>query len=120
MMGSAANNSAPDPAIHWYLTRDGQQHGPLFDRELSERSTDLLWRDGWTNWAPVAVVFRPVEPLQKPGIARRATPFSSARCACTCVPNWRLASIRTRHRTGLVGTSVIPEREREGSAVQSR
>jgi GYF domain 2 len=63
-----ANDTGPDQAIEWYLVRDGQQHGPLSDRELNElrrlgqlRSTDLLWRNGWSAWVPIATVFRTAE-----------------------------------------------------------
>jgi hypothetical protein len=70
-MGNA--NTRPDLPINWYLARDGQQHGPISDRELSElhrlgqlRSSDLLWRDGWSGWAPAAAVFRMPQLPQVP------------------------------------------------------
>jgi hypothetical protein len=72
MMGNA-DETRPDLPIKWYLARDGQQHGPISDRELSElhqsgqlRSSDLLWRDGWSGWAPAAAVFRMPQLPQVP------------------------------------------------------
>ncbi len=48
----------------WYLSRDGQQHGPLTDRELSVfaesgkfQPGDLLWADGLDGWKPADAVF---------------------------------------------------------------
>ena len=73
MMGRASD-TGPDSPTEWYLLRDGQQHGPLTDRELNElrrlghlRSSDLLWRNGWSDWAPVATVFGavPIQPQEQ-------------------------------------------------------
>jgi len=48
----------------WYLTRDGQQFGPLTDRELSLfakggnfKDGDLLWTAGLDSWKPANAVF---------------------------------------------------------------
>jgi GYF domain 2 len=48
----------------WYLCREGQQHGPLTDRELSLfadggnfRPDDLLWTAGLDGWKPAHAVF---------------------------------------------------------------
>jgi hypothetical protein len=48
----------------WYLCRDGQQFGPLTDRELSLFAEggnfspgDLLWTEGLDSWKPAGAVF---------------------------------------------------------------
>jgi GYF domain 2 len=50
----------------WYLARDGQQYGPISDAELAKldelgylKPSDLLWRPGFTDWRPAAVVVAP-------------------------------------------------------------
>ena len=47
----------------WYLSRDGKQHGPLTDRELSLfaeagnfRPGDLLWTEGLDGWKPANAI----------------------------------------------------------------
>lgn len=54
------------PPIQWYLARDGKQFGPLSEAELAKfielghlLPTDLLWRDGFTEWRPAPSVFPP-------------------------------------------------------------
>lgn len=49
----------------WYLSRDGEQIGPLTDRELSLfadggnfRPGDLLWTAGLDGWKPAEAIFR--------------------------------------------------------------
>ena len=73
--------------IEWFLARDGQQHGPLTDREIHKlvelghlRVTDLVWRQGFADWRPAPTVFAapaprpappgPAAPAGKPGAAR--------------------------------------------------
>ena len=41
----------------WYLSRDGRQHGPIFEAELAEfvrrghlRPDDYIWHDGLDDW----------------------------------------------------------------------
>ena len=57
---------APSSQHQWYLARDGQQYGPLTDPELAKfvelghlQPTDLLWREGFSDWRPALVVFPP-------------------------------------------------------------
>jgi hypothetical protein len=57
---------APASRIEWYLSRDGQQHGPLSAAELAKfielghlRPDDLLWREGFADWRPASLVFLP-------------------------------------------------------------
>lgn len=49
----------------WYLSRDGEQIGPLTDRELSLfahggnfKPGDLLWTAGLDGWKPAEAIFR--------------------------------------------------------------
>jgi len=55
---------AEQAVSRWYLSRDGQQHGPLTDRELSVfaesgkfQPGDLLWAEGLEGWKPADAVF---------------------------------------------------------------
>jgi hypothetical protein len=57
---------APPSQHQWYLARDGQQYGPLTDPELAKfvelghlQPTDLLWREGFSDWRPALAVFPP-------------------------------------------------------------
>ena len=52
------------PGVSWYLARDGQQFGPLSDDEMNKfnelghlRTTDLVWRKGFSDWRPAGEVF---------------------------------------------------------------
>jgi hypothetical protein len=67
-----ADNNQP---IEWYLARDGQQHGPVTDVELKKiielgylRPTDLVWRQGMSDWAVAEAVLdlRPAAPAPRP------------------------------------------------------
>lgn len=53
----------------WYLARDGKQHGPLSDVEMTKlvelghlRETDLVWRPGFSDWRPAPSVFDSLSP----------------------------------------------------------
>src|SRR5215468_4613473 len=57
---------APSSQHQWYLAREGQQYGPLSDPELAKfvelghlQPTDLLWREGFSDWRPALAVFPP-------------------------------------------------------------
>lgn len=52
--------SSEDPG--WYVSREGQQFGPFSIDDLGRlrssgklTSRDLLWRQGWPQWVPVAI-----------------------------------------------------------------
>jgi GYF domain 2 len=69
--------SGPASQPQWYLARDGNQHGPISDAELTRfmeqghlLPTDLLWRDGFADWQPAMSVF----PSRSPGGARTIPP----------------------------------------------
>jgi|GEM_PF-745649 len=65
MQESAVNeHDAECVGPSWYLSRDGEQIGPLTDRELSLfaeggnfRPGDLLWTAGLDTWKPAGAVF---------------------------------------------------------------
>ena len=65
MQESAVNeHDAERVGPSWYLSRDGEQIGPLTDRELSLfaeggnfRPGDLLWTAGLDAWKPAGAVF---------------------------------------------------------------
>lgn len=53
----------------WYLSRDGQQHGPFSDADVANfaqlgqlQTNDHIWRDGFASWRSVATIFPPPEP----------------------------------------------------------
>lgn len=54
------------PEDPWFIARDGQQHGPLSEKEMRLfverghlRATDLIWRQGFPDWRPAFSVFPP-------------------------------------------------------------
>lgn len=65
MQDAGVNEHDAEPAeATWYLSRDGQQHGPLSDRELSLfaeggnfQPGDLLWTAGLDEWKPADAIF---------------------------------------------------------------
>lgn len=65
MQDAGVDEREAEPAeARWYLSRDGQQHGPLSDRELSLfaeggnfKSGDLLWTEGLDEWKPADAIF---------------------------------------------------------------
>lgn len=66
--------------IVWYLARDGKQHGPLSNPEMSKlvelghlRPTDLVWRPGFADWRPVPTVFNDIVPQPAPAPAPAKT-----------------------------------------------
>lgn len=47
----------------WYYSKNGMQLGPLSQEELASKATsgevlasDLIWREGMTDWKPMAQV----------------------------------------------------------------
>lgn len=65
MQDAGVNEHDAEPAeASWYLSRDGQQHGPLSDRELTLfaeggnfQPGDLLWTAGLDEWKPAYSIF---------------------------------------------------------------
>jgi len=86
-----ADNNQP---IEWYLARDGQQHGPVTDAELKKiielgylRPTDLVWRQGMSDWAVADSVLdlRPPAPAPRPAPAP-SSPSSPAHTGAASQP----------------------------------
>lgn len=56
--------SGSETDIQWFIARDGKQHGPVSDAELKKiielahlKPTDLVWRQGFTDWRAASSVF---------------------------------------------------------------
>lgn len=58
----------------WFIAREGQQHGPLNEKEMQLfverghlRPTDLVWQQGFPDWRPATAVFPPKSPAAATG-----------------------------------------------------
>jgi hypothetical protein len=58
----------------WYIARDGQQAGPLTDREMQEfvrgghlNSEDLIWRPGFDDWLRAGDISVFLQQISPPG-----------------------------------------------------
>jgi hypothetical protein len=56
--------SGTDTNFQWFIARDGRQHGPVSDVEIRKlvelahlKPTDLVWRQGFSDWRAAASVF---------------------------------------------------------------
>lgn len=74
-----------DQSVEWYLARNGKQFGPVADDQLRKlvesgqlMADDLLWRQGFAEWQPAAMIFG--QPGPTVGSAQPATgsPSTSA------------------------------------------
>lgn len=77
--------------IQWFIARDGKQHGPVSDVELKKlmelahlKPTDLVWRQGFSDWRTAASVFpaiveapRPAPPAPAPAPAAPKAPSAA-------------------------------------------
>src|SRR5262245_36376316 len=85
---------APSPHNQWSRARNGRRYAPLTDPECSKfvelghlQPTDLLWREGFSEWRPALAVFPPQgagaagrkEANAKPGGAPLPTPLAAER-----------------------------------------
>jgi hypothetical protein len=78
--------SGPASQLQWYLARDGKQHGPISDAELTTfieqghlQPSDLLWREGFAEWQPAMVVFpQRGPPASRPRPAQQRSAAGSA------------------------------------------
>jgi hypothetical protein len=66
-------------ANQWYLSRNGQQHGPFSDADVANfarlgqlQVNDLIWREGFANWRPALTIFPEPLPASAPYPTRRA------------------------------------------------
>lgn len=71
----------------WYLSRDGQSHGPVTDLELRKiaelghlKPTDYVWREGYQDWLPAGEV-PGLLGLRSPQAPGMAPPFAMPRQA---------------------------------------
>ena len=67
----------------WHLSRGGQTHGPLSDKEFrllvenrKIKSDDLIWRPGFDDWKPAGTVFSGLGP---PPISDSASTYAGPR-----------------------------------------
>jgi GYF domain 2 len=65
-------------ANQWYLSRNGQQHGPFSDADVANFArlgqlhvNDLIWREGFANWRPALTIFPEPVPASAPYPTRR-------------------------------------------------
>jgi hypothetical protein len=65
-------------ANQWYLSRNGQQHGPFSDADVANfarlgqlQVNDLIWREGFANWRPALTIFPEPAPASAPYPSRR-------------------------------------------------
>jgi hypothetical protein len=96
-------------ANQWYLSRNGEQHGPFSDADLANfaalgqlQTNDLVWREGFSNWRPARTIFPesqrapvPASPIASKPVRPRAdasrreeTPQQTS-----AGPTWRVALI---------------------------
>jgi uncharacterized protein DUF4339 len=66
-------------ANQWYLSRNGQQHGPFSDADVANfarlgqlQGNDLIWREGFASWRPALTIFPEPLPASAPYPTRRA------------------------------------------------
>jgi hypothetical protein len=86
-------------ANQWYLSRNGQQHGPFSDADVANfarlgqlQVNDLIWREGFASWRPALTIFP--EPLPA------SAPYPTRRAAAAQVDVPRRQSIDTSPRRG--------------------
>lgn len=65
--------SGSETDIQWFIARDGKQHGPVSDFEFKKiielahlKPTDLVWRQGFTDWRTASSVFPELAPEPAP------------------------------------------------------
>lgn len=77
--------SGSETDIQWFIARDGKQHGPVSDAELRKivelshlKPTDLVWRQGFTDWRAASSVFpeigAPAAPAPQPAAPAQSSP----------------------------------------------
>lgn len=88
----------------WYAVRDGQQIGPISRAQLDGlistrqlKSSDLVWREGWAQWAPASTII-----LSAPNNAQRVAAKSSAAPVAKSRRRWGAIQI-TAAIIGLIG-----------------
>ena len=87
--GSAdSGSSASAEELQWYIGRDGQQRGPIGDAEFRNliarrqlHPADLVWREGFPDWRPVASLQLPPLAPQPSQSTAPASPASKQHTA---------------------------------------
>ncbi len=87
MSGSASD-------IQWFIARDGKQHGPVTDAEIKKiielahlKPTDLVWRQGFTDWRAASAVFPELaEPKAAPPAREPSPPVQSSPAPAAAKP----------------------------------
>jgi hypothetical protein len=76
--------SGSETDIQWFIARDGKQHGPVSDVELKKivelshlKPTDLVWRQGFTDWRAAPSVFPEIGAPAAPATSPAPNPQSS-------------------------------------------
>ncbi len=71
--------------MHYFIGKDGKQLGPFEAGQVRAQldaglisPTDLLWREGMPDWAPVSSEFPPAPPPIPPAVAPFGTPSPGA------------------------------------------
>ncbi|MDX2307615.1 MAG: GYF domain-containing protein [Hyphomicrobium sp.] len=77
----------------WYIAREGKQHGPLSDAEMTKlvelghlKPSDLVWRPGFEEWRAAADAFpqvQPATPSSQSAVSSSGPPASNAPAAKT-------------------------------------
>jgi len=94
-------------ANQWYLSRNGQQHGPFSDADVANfarlgqlQANDLIWREGFANWRPALTIFPEPLPASAPYPTRRTVasqvdvpPRQANGSLPTRGPNWKVVLI---------------------------
>jgi len=113
--------SSMEAGIHWFIAREGRQHGPVSDLEMRKlvelghlRHTDLLWRQGFPDWRPAPTVFAgSPAPLSAPNPPRPDRPTNNA-ASPTVMPRFEA----TQGRGAM--SSAQPGTEASAASAQSR
>ncbi|WP_072394914.1 DUF4339 domain-containing protein [Hyphomicrobium sp. CS1GBMeth3] len=86
--------SGSDADIQWFIARDGKQHGPVSDLELKKllelthlKGTDLVWRQGFTDWRTASSVFPELVAPAAPKAPTQAQPTSTAPASAAPSPS---------------------------------
>ena len=126
MSGSASD-------VQWFIARDGTQHGPVTDAELRKivelahlKPTDLVWRQGFTDWRAASSVFPELaqpEPSPRAPAQPAAEPAAPAavQASVTQTPVTQAPATQAPAAQPATAHTAAPAREsapRDGSATR--
>jgi hypothetical protein len=109
--------SGSDADIQWFIARDGKQHGPVSDLELKKilelahlKATDLVWRQGFTDWRTAASVFPELAAPPAPTPPASPAPSASASTAgASAKPATSTAATADRPAASAASKSAAPQ-----------